>query len=271
MAPNEMGVVFGHLLRWREISGNPPGRPMRDGERDAAALLADCNGAALQDFEEFLNAQGFSLISREGIEFGIPPKPGRPNTIWVLTRRRGEPLAPYVNARWYVEAMRERRSADSETRREEVIFWTARLWLTLQWFFYEKIDRLPSEISRYREALVSRAFFEQELAAGIERLGNAGRPEGPAGVVWDHFWKSKDRVKTWAGRFLKTMHEAGMIEDTGNRDEWRQTVLAAIEMHDYGIQEVAYMMPPKDSAAVAETTELLLGERLATDAQAEPQ
>lgn len=271
MAPNEMGLVFGHLLRWREIGGNPPGRPLRDGERDAAALLAECNSAALQDFEEFLNAQGFSLVSRDGLDFGIPPKVGRPNVIWVLTRRRGEALAPYVDTRWYIEAMRDGRVVDNETRREEVIFWTARLWLTLQWFFYEKIDRLPAEISRYREALVSRALFEQELAAGIERLGNAGRPEGPAGAVWDHFWKNKERVKTFAGRFLKTMHEAGMIEDSGNKDEWRQTVLAAIEMHDYGIQEVAYMMPPKDSAALAETTELLMGELIAPVEQTKPQ
>lgn len=271
MAPNEMGMVFGYLLRWREVFGNPPGRPLRDAERDVAALLAECTSAALQDFEEFLNAQGFSLASRDGIDFGIPPKAGRHNVIWVLTRHRGAALAPYVDARWFIEAMRDGRSADSETRRDEIILWTARLWLTLQWFFYEKIDRLPSEISRYREALVSRALFEQELAAGIERLGNAGKPEGPAGVLWEHFWKSKDRVKTWAGRFLKTMHETGMIEDTGNKDEWRQTVLAAIEMHEYGIQEVAYMLPPKDVSALTETTDLLLGECLAGQAPTDSQ
>lgn len=59
MSPTEIGVVFAYLLRWREISGNPPGRSLRDGEREAARILANCNSSDLDDFEGFLNAQGF--------------------------------------------------------------------------------------------------------------------------------------------------------------------------------------------------------------------
>ena len=112
MSPTEIGVVFAYLLRWREISGNPPGRSLRDGEREAARILANCNSSDLDDFEGFLNAQGFSLVDRDGVEFGIPPKAGSPNTIWVLTRKRGEYMAPYIDSRWYIDAMRDGRGGD---------------------------------------------------------------------------------------------------------------------------------------------------------------
>lgn len=260
MNPTEMGLLFAYLLRWREIAGNPPGRKLRDGEREAARTLSNCNSSALNDFEEFLNAQGFSLIERGGIDFGIPPKPGTPNVIWVLTRKRGEEVASYVDNRWYIDTMRDGRGGDREAKKHETIFWTARLWLTLQWFFYEKIDRLPSEVSRYREALVSRRLFVEELSSGIEKMGNAGRPDGQAGLIWDHFWKDRSKISTWALRFLNVMEQAGMMEPSGNKEEWHQSVLAAIEMADNASHEIAYLLPPKTPLASLETAALLLGE-----------
>lgn len=256
----EMGTVFNYLLRWREIAGNPSGRSLRDGEFNAARILADCNSAALEDFESFLNAQGFTLADRAGIEFGIPPKPNTPNTIWVLTRKRGLPVASYIDSRWYVDMMRDGRGGAKEAKRHETVFWTARMWLTLQWFFYEKIDRLPSEVSRYGEALVSKRLFVEELASGIEKMGNAGRPEGAAGTVWDHLWKNRSKVETWAGRFLSVMERSGMIAPSGNDDEWRQSVLASIEMADNAANEISYLIPSKGGKIALETTALLLGE-----------
>jgi hypothetical protein len=257
----EMGLVFAYLLQWREIAGNPPDRNLRDGEKDSARILANCNSAELDDFEEFLNAQGFSLIDRDAIEFGIPPRAGVPNTIWVLTRKRGEVIAGYVDDRWYIDAMRDGRGGDKEAKRHETIFWTARLWLTLQYFFYEKIDRATSDVQAYRDAFVSRRLFIEELSAGIEKMGNAGRPDGDAGVIWDHFWKDKGKISTWASRFLKVMEDAGMIEPTGNKDEWRQTILAAIEMADAASHELSYLMPPKSAETTNETVVLLRGEQ----------
>jgi hypothetical protein len=256
----EMGVVFAYLFRWREIAGNPPDRPLRDGEKDAARILADCNSMALQEFEAFLNAQGFSLVDRDAIEFGVPPKAGVPNTIWVLTRKRGEPVAGYIDDRWYIDAMRDGRGGDRDARKHETIFWTARLWLTLQYFFYEKIDRPPSDVQAYRDAFVSKRLFIEELSDGIEKMGNAGRPDGEAGTVWDHFWKDKGKISAWASRFLKVMEDAGMIEPTGNRDEWRQTILAAIEMADSASHELAYLMPPSSTETTSATAALLRGE-----------
>lgn len=261
----EMGMVFAYLLRWREVSGNPPSRNLRDGEKEVARALSNCSSMDLRDFEDFLNAQGFSLVERDGIEFGIPPKPGTPNTIWVLTRKRGEDLAPYIDSRWYIDAMHDGRTGEKEARKHEIVFWTSRLWLILQWFFYEKIDRLPSEVSRYREALVSRRLFIEEVAAGIEKMGNSGRPEGTAGVVWDFFWKDKSKISTWASRFLNVMEQTGMIIRSGNKDEWHQSVLAAIEMTDNASHEISYLLPPKSTEVTGSTTGLLLGEKNTAD------
>ncbi|MBB6582216.1 hypothetical protein [Ralstonia solanacearum] len=256
----DMGTVFAYLQHWRVIAGNPPGRNYRDGEKDVARILANCNAADLADLDDFLGAQGFQLIERNGMEFGIPAKPGVPNAIWVLTRKRGTSLPAYVDSRWYVERMRDGRGGDSDAKRHETVFWVTRLWLTLQWFFYQKIDRHPAEVSRYREAMVSRRLFVDILKSGIEEMGNTGRPAGEAGIVFDYFWKEAGKVSQWASRFLTVMEEAGMIEPSGNRDEWNQSVLAAIEMADIAAHEIAYLLPPTERSAMVETAALLMGE-----------
>jgi hypothetical protein len=79
-------------------------------------------------------------------------------------------------------------------------------------------------------------------------------------VVWDHFWKDKGKISTWASRFLSVMAETGMIEESGNKDEWHQSVLAAIEMADNSSHEISYLLPPKDPIGPIETTALILGE-----------
>lgn len=256
----DMGVAYAYLQHWRVAFGNPPGRNLRDGEREAVRILSNCNATDLADFDEFLATQGLTLIERNGMEFGIPSKAGASNGIWVLTRKRGTNLPAYVDSRWYVERMRDRRGGDGEEKRHETVFWVTRLWLTLQWFFYQKIDRHPSEVSRYREAMVSKRLFVEILRGGIEEMGNAGRPEGEAGIVFDYFWKEANKINVWATRFLTVMEEAGMIEPTGNKDEWSQTVLAAVEVADVSANEVAYLLPPAQRPAAVETAALLLGE-----------
>lgn len=259
MTPSDLGLVFGLLLTYREIHGNPPDRPLRENEPEAARLLADCSQTELRDLEEFLGSQGFSLYIRDGLEFGIPPKAGRNNLIYVVTRKRGEALAPYLDKAWALNQVRDARRKNA-TKAERVV-WMARMWLTLQWFFYERIDRLPSEISRYREAMVSEKLFVETLSNGIEQLGNKGRPEGVEGVAWSILWKNKASVPAYASRFLRVMEEAGMIQDAGNAGEYRQTVVAAVDMATMAEQELAYLMPPDASTTLEmRTVQLIAGD-----------
>lgn len=259
MTPSDLGLVFGLLLTHREIHGNPPDRPLRENEPEAARILADCSQAELRDLDEFLASQGFALYIRDGLEFGIPPKVGRNNLIYVLTRKRGEALAPYLDKGWALNQVRDARRRHA-TKAERVV-WLARMWLSLQWFFYERIDRLPAEISRYREAMVSEKLFVDTLSNGIEQLGNKGRPEGAEGVAWSILWENKGSVSVYASRFLKVMEEAGMIQNAGNAGEYRQTLVAAIDMAIVAEQELAYFMPPDPNTTIEQrTVELIAGD-----------
>ena len=145
------------------------------------------------------------------------------------------------------------------------------MWLTLQWFFYERIDRLPSEISRYREALVSESLFEDTLSQGIEKLGNAGRPQGVEGVTFDILWDSKSSHQGYAGRFFKVMEDAGMIQNAGNPGEYRQTMVAAVNMAVTAEQELAYLMPFDASISIERRTiELVTGHTQMETENADP-
>jgi hypothetical protein len=269
MTPSDMGLVFSLLLKHREIHGNPPDRPLHENELEAAAILADCSQGDLRDLEDFLGAQGFSLYIRDGFEFGIPPKAGRNNRIYVLTKRRGESLAPYLDNGWALEQIRDGRRKNAS--KVERVVWLSRMWLTLQWFFYERIDRLPSEISRYREALVSEKLFEDTLMQGIEKLGNVGRPEGMEGVAWDTLWEGKRSVPAYASRFLRMMEEAGMIQGAGNPGEYRQTIVAAVSMSAIAEQELAYLMPSDASTSIErKTVELITGHTHTETEHADP-
>lgn len=257
MTPSDLGLVFSLLLKHREIHANPPDRPVRENEIEASRILADANQADLRDLDEFLAVQGFKLYIRDSLELGIPPKAGRNNFLYVMTRLRGEPLASYLDKSWVIEEIRDGRRQSIKAER---VVWLARMWLTLQWFFYERIDRLPSEVSRYREALVSEKLFTENLSQGIEQLGNSGRPEGSAGVTWDLLWENKARLPAYASRFIRIMENTGMIQDAGNPGEYRQTLIAAVDMAVNLEQELSYLMPADATTSLENrTVELITG------------
>lgn len=259
MTPTDLGLVYSLLFTHREIHGNPPDRHLRDGESEAARILSNCDQHDLNDLEEFLASQGFALYIRQGLDFGIPQKAGRPNTIYVITRKRGEPLARYLDKDWFIERIRDGRRKNAP--KAELVVWLSRMWLTLQWFFYQKHDRLPSEISRYRDALVTLDLFTEALGQGVEHLANAGRPEGAEGVAWDHLWAGKKVVDGYARHFLNAMEEAGMVQGTGNPGEYRQTLVAAVDMEAIAQNELVYLMPPDDETAIgSRAVELIMGE-----------
>lgn len=262
-----MGQVFALLMKHREILGNPFDRPLREGELEMARILVNSTSDEMDDFEGFLNAQGLSLYVRQAFEIGIPPKQGRPNYINVLMRKRNETLSSYISKSWFLDQMKDGRSNASKTERA---IWTARLWLTLQWFFYQRIDRLPYDIAGYRDALVTEKLLFDEVNKGIERLGNEGRPSGEKGFVWDVIWNSKGNMEGYVSRFLRVMQAGGMIENAGNPLEFRQTLVAAVDMSVVAEHELTYLMPAEnDSTIDLRTTELLLGSTLNTESTEE--
>lgn len=256
MTPDQQGIVFAALMHYRTISDSPLGsRIVRRDEVEATQLLANCSRNELLDFEEFLNAQGLHLHSMDSLDVGVPYRPGAVNKVYVLTRQRGERLAPYFNSRWYIEAMQDQRRNSNKT---ETVFWFTRLWLTLQWFFYEKISRHPSQVSRYRDALVLSPLMAEVVEEGIERMGNAGRPDGEAGAMYDFFWKDRRNIRTWVTRFLNVMEQCQMIEETAVKGEFQQTLAAAVDMAYIADHELAYLMPPDSKEDVTSRSIMLV-------------
>lgn len=269
MTPAEMGLVFSLLLKHREIYGNPPDRPLRENELEAAKILADCSQIDLQSLDEFLAVQGFTLYIRDGQEFGIPARARYHNRIYVMTRLRGESLVEYLDKNWALEQIRDGRRRNAS--KAERVVWLARMWLTLQWFFYEYMDRLPSEVSRYRDALVSEKLFIETLSKSIEQLGNAGRPEGPEGMAWSLLWESKGSLSAYAARFLKVMVDAGMIQEAGNPGEYRQTLVAAVDMAVIAENALAYLMPSDAMTSIElRTVEMIDGQTIEEAGNADP-
>ncbi len=264
MTPADFGFVLGLLLKHRELTANPVGRALRVDEARAARILSDAGPAHLDDFEDMLNAMGFSLRTLDGLaDLAIPPRAGIPNSFFVLTRKRGEDMAPFVDTRAFLEDFRDRRKERAgaeavEMNKADSIFWLSRLWLSLQYFFYDKINRTPGNIYQWRSALVSEKLFTEIVSEGVEKMGNEARPQGEAGLMWDVYWRERERIPTLCSRFLKSMDRAGMIEEAGSPGEYRQTLVAAVDMAVIGEQEIAFLLPAADQDSLMEQAQALI-------------
>lgn len=243
MLPYEQGIVFSALLHSRMITDNPQGRHLRKNEADAVRYLSHCSERERRDFDDFLSAQGLAVKSYDAINFGIVPNPKCCNQIHVLHRYRGEKLAPYFDQAWFIEQMKDNRAKSSKV---DIIIWFSRLWLTLQYFFYNKISRHPQQVSQYDKALVFTERFIEVVKKGIEEMGNKPRPEGEAGVMWDVLWGNNVKVESWVAKFMRVMEDAGMIEETGVKDEYRQSLAAAVDMAINADHDLTYLMPAEN-------------------------
>lgn len=243
MLPYEQGIVYSALLHNRMITDNPQGRQPQKNETDACRYLKNCSERERRDFDDFLSAQGLAVKTFDAINFGIIPNPKRCNQIHVLHRCRGEKLAPFFDQGWFIDDMKDLRSKVSKA---DTIIWFSRLWLTLQYFFYNRISRHPKQISQYDKALVFTERFIEVVKKGIEDLGNAGRPEGEAGAMWDALWDDSVKIETWVAKFMRVMLKSGVIEETGVKNEYRQSLSAAVDMALNADYDLAYLMPPDD-------------------------
>lgn len=266
MAPADQGFVFSMLLRYRELSTRPQGRTAFVDEVRAARILSECSSLAMADFDEFLSGQGLALRALDGItDLGIPDQNGRPIWYYILSRRFGEEPPAFVDTKAFLTDFRDRRS-ERQSGKEAIdmnkassVFWTARLWLTLQYFFYDRIERPTGNLYKWRDALVKESDFIDQLKSDIEAMGNAGRSEGEAGILWDDYWQKRESVPAIARRFLKLMKQYRMIESTDQEDVWRQTLVAAVDMSSIAEGSLRYLMPAVGQDLIVRTQSLING------------
>ncbi len=278
MSPAEQGFVFSMLLKHRELSTRPIGRSAYPDEIRAARILFDCRQSVLDDFDEFLSGQGLGLRVLEGIvDLGIPDQNGRPIVYYILCRRFGEESPSYVDAKAFFSDFRDRRrerNADEEVvelNKNSSVFWIARLWLTLQYFFYDRIDRPVGNLYNWRNALVKESDFITQLKTDVETMGNTGRPEGEAALLWDDYWQKRASIPQIARRFFKLMKQYRMIEQTDQDGIWRQSLVAAVDMSGIADRSLRYLMPAVDQAFLTRAQSLINGyEELSTGEEDAP-
>lgn len=266
MSPADQGFVYSILLKHRELSTRPLGRSAFPDEIRAARILSGCSQLALDDFDDFLSGQGLGLRVLEGVaDLGVPDQSGRPIMYYILCRRFGEESPTFVDSKAFLTDFRDRRrerfnSGDAvELNKASSVFWSARLWLTLQYFFYDRIDRPAGNLYNWRNALVKESDFIDQLKADIETMGNAGRPEGEAGLLWDDYWQKRDSISQIARRFLKLMKQYRMIESTDQDGIWRQTLVAATDMATIAERSLRYLMPADQADLMPRTQSLING------------
>lgn len=247
MTHSEMGLVFSYLLKHRVAFSDPIGRRRRPDEANIVKILSDAlSEDDLQDFEEFLNIQGFSVRYYEGTDFGIIKGMGRIPRYFVMARTASDP-PQYIDRRWIIQRLSDARLKEPP---DNTIIWAIQIWLMINSFFYTQIGRAPSEVLRYMDALVSVRALTDTLNDFVERLRSEGRPENEKGVVWDVMTsESRQNIERRVRAFLNVMLEAGQTEDAGNEDEYRQSLLASVEMSLNAEKGLSYLMPLEEEGS----------------------
>jgi hypothetical protein len=264
MTPSDQGFVFSMLLKYRELSSRPLGRAAWPDEIKAARILSDCGQIAMNDFDEFLSGQGLALRILDGaVDLGIPHHSGRPLVYYILSRRFGEEVPAFIDRKAFTSDFRDRRqerNSDAlELNKSSSVFWTARLWLTLQYFFYDRIDRPAGNLYDWRKAWVKESDFISQLKADVEAMGNAGQPEGEAGLLWTDYWDKRARIAQYARRFLKLMKQYRMIDTTEQEGVWCQTLVAAVDMSAIAERSLRYLMPASGTDIMTKAQSLING------------
>ena len=264
MSPSEQGFVHAMLLRYREIATHPFGRASRPDEARAARILANCSPGMLDEFDQFLEGQGLTLQVLDGLaDLGIPRQGGVVTTFYLLGRRLGEDAPPFVDPRAFLTEFRDRRRESSgetvEMNKALSVFWGVRIWLTMQHFFYDRIDRPVGNLYSWRDALLKESDLVAQLKEDLEAMGNDGRPEGEAALMWDAYWEKRGSVSTFVTSFLRLMHRYGMIEKTDQDDVWRQSLVAAVDMATIADRSLSYLMPSAEKDFVQEAQSVVSG------------
>jgi hypothetical protein len=249
MTPANLGFVSALLITYREIATHPVGRVSHPEEARAARILSDCGPTSIRQLDEFLASQGFTLCVLDGLsDLGLPLQGGARAIFYVLGRRVGEELAPFIEKGAFLSEFRDRRREKStpeslSANKAHAVFWCARLWLTLQYFFYDRIDRPVGNLYMWRDAVVREEVFAAHVKEELELMGNQGRPDGEAGLLWDTYWEHRERVVQLTRKFFKLMAKYRMIQASEEEGIWRQTLAAAVDMAGIADASLQYLMP----------------------------
>lgn len=223
----ELGRVLAFLLRYRRLETLPKGRPRQD-ERELARMLKDASTDSRNDLEGVLKGVGFDLVHFDGFSVhGLSPG----GEVFMIVRRL-EDVSPLFSEQAIDERMHVR--GDTVTTRR---IWFTQLWFVLNFMFYTRITRGPSEVARYAETNFTRADLVRVMR---EYINDLVRKLGKDGVASDAVYaclcaESGAQVDKYAERFLDLMSDSALVDELGG-GRYQQSLLGAVEMKNNHLQ-----------------------------------
>lgn len=251
MNMTEMGEVVAYLLRYRTAERQPGGRrkrrAAREGqlaERDVCALIDDAHESERDALRDFLAGQGLRLrIFEPGDYPGIAPE----SRLYALLPDPELELPPLYTRDPVFDALRLRQES-----RAELAQWYLQLWLLMQTLLYTRLNRAPSDVSRYQEAAFSTTELIELMREQLEtlRMMEDAAPETRRALLDERGEDISRRVRA----FLDIQVRAGQLEpvrdshdDAG--DIWQQTLLGALEVEQVGVHHLSHLQSLVESPA----------------------
>ncbi|WP_142850013.1 hypothetical protein [Telmatospirillum sp. J64-1] len=242
------------LLRQRIVySLSTESRKTSTVEQEIAAGLQKLRPEEEDILDRLLAAKGYRLRREDQTFPGIP----RGGQVWALVRRPdfdGPALLSMTKA-W------ERLKLKQSETKPVTVYWFTLLWFLTMSFFYDRIGRGVSEVSRHIEPNFRREELEEKVFDHLEALRREGRGKDRLKdpVAWSLLEGEEDeasvqsaQVRRRVGRFLAVMQQMGMLDVTreGTEENYQQSLLCAMQIDELFSRDLVAFLP--DSALLAE-------------------
>ncbi|SOC31400.1 hypothetical protein [Thalassospira xiamenensis] len=231
MTPDEIGMVFSALMRFRVISnGAFPSARKQDLERRAATILDDAHGR-FQDLTEFLETQGLRMDVRELSDYGLGI-----GSCYILMRSPRFDVPDHISSDHVMKELSAGRIGSDTI--ETATAWASFMFLIMMWFLYTRPNRGIEQVSGFDDAILGELDFAEEVETRIEQLRSSGGSSREsddrtkeAKAVWEILTSSKGKIETRASSFLSGMVKLGFLEAAQEMEGYyRQTFASALDI-----------------------------------------
>jgi hypothetical protein len=261
-----IGRVQDILLSQRVVhSIAPEGRRLRETDAEASDILKSLHEDELDALISLLRGQGWDLRDYTDSMTGIP----RHGRVWLLIRRPDASARSLLTLEpaWRSIALR------SDEPRTTTLYWFSFIWMLMLSFMYERIGRPVSAESEYIAAIFERGELEEKVYDRIEALRLVGLsqdnetvrlPIAEALLEGGGQETTRRQMQRRISAFLDAMLDAQMIEkyrSEGGEDQYRQTLLCAIQINDLYSQGLIYLVPAEET--IDEMNRFLMADRAA--------
>jgi len=230
--------IFARLTNWlfshRQIrTVVPKGSRFKDGEKDLAYELDLLDGDDRAYLEDFFAFSGFSLKIFDWTEYPGIPKGGQ---IWGIVRNPAEE-APG----WFSEREVRQRLCDGVEPKNVTTVWAFVIYLHYLHLAYTRLDRHPSEITRYVDAIFSKEELVEGLRQYVDQLGEEHADVTEAVTILTA--ERGQEIERRVGKLLDFLAATGCLVFNKDDQAYSQTLLGAADVAEHFDWEIEYLLP----------------------------